>query len=120
MVKVFVEHQSNTIIIVWKGVSGKQEVEELYVTLQKIVPKLNKGFSIINDLSLLDRMDTEALQPSEKIMELCNSHGVSKIIRVIPDTAKDPGFNIMSLFHYTQGVKIHTYKSFDEAIEHIF
>jgi hypothetical protein len=64
-------------------------------------------------------MDINAKQSIEKIMELLNKSGVSKVIRVIPDPKKDIGFNIMSLFHYSAGVAIHTYKSYREAEKHL-
>ena len=119
MFKVFTDHQYNTLIIILKGVFGKKEVEELYATLKEIIPKLNKDFKMITDLSLLDEMDIEAHKTNEKIMELCSQQGVAKIVRVIPDPAKDMGFNIMSLFHHSKDVIILASKSFDEAKKHI-
>jgi len=96
-----------------------QQIEKLYNNIQLEIPKLKTGFKILTDLSLLESMDIEAHLVIEKIMQLCNQHGVSKIVRIIPDPSKDIGFNIMSLFNYSQDVGIVTYRSTKEALRHI-
>lgn len=48
-------------------------------------------------------------------MELLGRHGVSKVARVIPDPGRDIGFNILSIFHYSRSVKIHTCPTREEA-----
>jgi hypothetical protein len=60
-------------------------------------------------------MDISASSFIEKVMDLLNKSGVSRVIRIIPDQEKDIGFNIMSLFHYSDQVAVHTYKSYSEA-----
>lgn len=73
---------------------------------------------MLADLSSLERMDISARFFIEKAMDLLNKSGVSKVIRIILDQKKDIGFNIMSLFHHSAEVGIHTYKSYREAEEH--
>jgi hypothetical protein len=50
-------------------------------------------------------------------MDLCNQKGISKIVRIIPDSQKDIGFNILSLFHYRHGIPIVTCETAAEAMK---
>ena len=119
MFSLSVDNKDNKLVVVYKDFFDFREAEQLYAEIQESVPKLKKGFIVLADFSSLERMDINAKQSIEKIMELLNKSGVSKVIRVIPDPKKDIGFNIMSLFHYSAGVAIHTYKSYREAEKHL-
>ena len=48
-------------------------------------------------------------------LELCDAKGVSLVVRVIPDPAKDIGMNILSLFHYRHRPRSVTCASMEEA-----
>jgi hypothetical protein len=117
MFSLSTDKEGNELVITFKDYFDLQQAEQFYVQVQKIVPKLKKGFNVLTDLSPLERMDISARSFIEKAMDLFNKSGVSKVIRIIPDQRKDIGFNIMSLFHYSAGVPIHTYKSCQEAEE---
>ena len=119
MYKVNHDNIHNIIIIkIWEDFSVKQ-AEDLHTHLEQIMPRCKKGFRVLTDLSLLESMQQETHRTIEKSMKLLNQHGASKVIRVIPDPAKDIGFNIMSLFHYSRNVIIHTYHSIEEAQKHL-
>lgn len=115
MIQIEHDSKNNLLLLIFKDVIDIEQGEKLYADLRDIVPKLYKGFRLITDLSELDSMHLDIHSILEQVMDLCNEHGVSKIIRIIPDISKDIGFNIMSLFHYSHDVVIHTYKSFEEA-----
>ena len=103
---------------IWEDFNVK-EAEALHAQLEQILPRCKKSFKLLTDLSLLENMDQVAHRTIEKSMELFNRYGISKVIRVIPDPAKDIGFNIMSLFHYSRDVKIHTCQSIEEAQKYL-
>jgi hypothetical protein len=42
-------------------------------------------------------------------------HGMELIVRVIPDPAKDIGFNLISRFHYHHRPRTATFKTLAEA-----
>jgi len=115
MFSLSTDNKGNKLIITVKDYFDLQQAEQFYAELAKNIPKLKKGFIVLTDLSFLERMDMNARMFIEKAMDLFNKHGVSRVIRIIPDQGKDIGFNIMSLFHYSAGVAIHTYKSYQEA-----
>ena len=119
MVEVRVNNTNNVMVFTFRGIVDVQQVEELYTNIQQIISKLESGFKILTDLSLLESIDTKTHLVIENMMQLCNQHGVSKVIRVIPDSNKDIGFNIMSLFNYSPDVGIVTYQSIEEAFRHI-
>jgi hypothetical protein len=50
-----------------------------------------------------------------KEMDLCDQHGVGLVVRVIPDPAKDIGFNLLSIFHYPHHPRMVTCKTMSEA-----
>jgi len=107
--------QNNILVLKFQGHFNSDDGKELYLALIRDIEKFSKGFKLLTDLSQLERMDFEACSTIDKIMELCNQHGVSKIIRVITHDEVDIGFNIMSLFHYSHSVIIHNCKSLQEA-----
>ena len=120
MYKVTHDSKRNIVVIkIGKDFNIKQ-AGDLHTQLEQILPRCKKGFKVLTDLSSLESMKQEAHRTIEKSMELLNQHGVLKVIRVIPDPAKDIGFNIMSLFHYSRDVKILTYQSIEEAQKHLF
>lgn len=117
MFNLSTDTKGNKLVIAFKEHFDLQQAEQFYHELQKNIPKLKDGFVVLTDLSSLERMDMNAKLFIEKAMDFLNKKGVSKVIRIIPDQAKDIGFNIMSVFHYSTGVATHTYKSYQEAIE---
>ena len=69
----------------------------------------------MTDLSDLDAMELDCVDSLTRMMENLKSRGVGIVVRVIPDPAKDIGFNILSLTHYRRGVSVVTCETLDEA-----
>jgi hypothetical protein len=105
----------NTITINIKGLFTEGHAEDVHARLERILPELKPGFTLINDLSEFENIEDGVRKLIKKSMDLINSHNPSRIIRIVPDFSKDIGFNILSLFHYSRDVKIITLKSADEA-----
>jgi hypothetical protein len=78
--------------------------------------RVHPGFILLVDLSTLESMDRASVAVLAQIMDRINSYGVRTIIRVIPDPRKDPGFNILSLFHYGRDTRIITCENLAEAL----
>ena len=87
---------------------GKAEVE-------RVLPQMKPGFTVLTDLSALESMDLECATTLAKIMDLCRAKGIGTVVRVVPDPTKDIGFNILSVIHYRRGVKIITCATLAEA-----
>ena len=115
MFKIEVDYQKNTIELHFKGHFSYEQGRQLYAKLFQMIFRMKPGFKLLTDLSELEIIDVEAHKSIDDIMELCSKCGVSRIIRVITKNASDIGFNIMSLFHYSHSVIIHTCDSLQEA-----
>jgi hypothetical protein len=48
-------------------------------------------------------------------MDLCNAHGVGKMVRVIPDPRKDIGLSLLTRFHCGRGTRVTTCRTFHQA-----
>lgn len=83
--------------------------------LRTMLNSLGNGFTLVTDLTELDQMDIECVTYVTRLMDLCLSAGVSKVVRIIPDPSKDIGFGLLSLTHYRGKVPIATYESRAEA-----
>ncbi|MEW6100737.1 MAG: hypothetical protein AB1481_00365 [Candidatus Omnitrophota bacterium] len=119
MCEVTIEKLRNLLVITFKGKVKKEETGKMCEDLKRLLPQMQKGFRVLTDLSGLEKMEEAARPDIEEAMELCNQYGVSKVVRVIPDSTKDLGFNILSLFHYSKHVIIHKCNSSEEARSHL-
>ena len=115
MYHVDIDESRNMVFISFEGDFTLEDGENLYIDIKRVMAKAKKGFGLLADLSSLNSMDANVQGSIGKGMDLMDRHGVSRVVRIIPDTSKDIGFKIMSLFHYSKGVKIHTCQSREEA-----
>lgn len=81
----------------------------------RLLPGLKPGFKILADFSLVVSMDLESTPHLTRIMELCRTHGVGLVVRVLPSPDRDIGINILSVVHYRAKVKTVTVDNLDEA-----
>jgi hypothetical protein len=86
-------------------------LEEMPALLADLPP----GFHLLVDLGRLESMEPACTTQIGKVMELCDQHGVGLVIRVIPNPAKDIGFNMLSIFHYPHRPRTFTCKTMSEA-----
>jgi anti-anti-sigma regulatory factor len=77
---------------------------------------MGNGFCLLIDLSGLDHMDRACATDLGRIMDLCNERGVSKIVSVVPDPTKDIGLRLLSLFHFSSGIRIELHGNLPEAM----
>ena len=99
--------------------SHRVEVEEMHLclkTVRNLAKHLKPGFLLLTDLSNLKSMDASCASEVGAIMELCCSHGLAVLKRVIPDRSKDIGFNVISCFHLDPQINTQTYENLAEAI----
>lgn len=101
--------------ISYEGHFDLSEAQQFYAQIAEQSAQLRKGFILVTDLTLLEQMELNACPYIEKAMDVLNTAGVSKVVRIIPDQGKDIGLTIMSLFHYSSRVAVHTFKTHSEA-----
>lgn len=115
MIRVSYDPKLNAVVIAFSGQIDITQAEQSYSDIQKATPKHGKGFKILTDLSKVESMEQGVQNAIKRSMDYFNQHGVTEVVRVIPDPSQDIGFSIMSLFHYSKKVQILTVSSFEEA-----
>ena len=97
------------------GVVRASEAEEGLEQLRANLLKLGTSFRVLVDLTALESMEVACAPFVEKAMDLCNEHGATTVVRVVPDPHRDIGLQIMSIFHYRGDVRIITCLNLAEA-----
>jgi anti-anti-sigma regulatory factor len=97
------------------ALQAKTLSEELTSRLEE----LERGFCMLCDLTTLEEFDPSAAKHYESMMDLCNKNGVSKIIRIIPNPARNFGLTVMSYFHYDREIPVVTCSKFREVLGHL-
>ncbi|MDR3459994.1 MAG: hypothetical protein P4N60_21415 [Verrucomicrobiae bacterium] len=80
-----------------------------------LMAELSPDFRLLVNLTELETMDSGCMTELGGLMELVDRSGVGLIVRVIPDPAKDIGFNILSIFHYAHRPRIAMCNNMSEA-----
>src|SRR5215831_3078791 len=83
--------------------------------LPSLLAELSPGFTLLTDLSSLDRLDKDGVPHIAQAMEAFDQKGIGLVVRVIPDPAKDIGLKILSVFHYPHRPRIVTCESMVQA-----
>jgi ABC-type lipopolysaccharide export system ATPase subunit len=89
----------------------KRGLEDMKTLLVDLPP----GFLLLADFGRLESMDPDCATEIGRIMELLDQSGVGMVVRVISDSNKDIGLNIMTLFHYHHHLQVVTCKNMVEA-----
>ena len=76
------------------------ELERGYEGLNRLLAEFPAGFRLLVDLGRLESIDLAGVDVIGRTMELLDQHGLELVVRVIPDPAKDIGFQIIGIFHY--------------------
>jgi hypothetical protein len=97
------------------GQVGAEELRRGHDDVVALLAELPVGFKMLVDLDRLESMDLACVEELGKMMELFDEHGLEQVVRVIPDPAKDIGFNILARFHYQHEPRITNCKTMIEA-----
>ncbi|MFI5336228.1 MAG: hypothetical protein ACHQ5A_05570 [Opitutales bacterium] len=105
----------NLIQIRYRGHVRATEVKACAALVAKLLPQMRNGFTVLTDLSDLGTMELECVAELTRMMDVCKAKGVGTVVRIVPDPAKDIGFNILSVIHYRRGVHVVTCENAAEA-----
>jgi anti-anti-sigma regulatory factor len=111
-----VDKPRNLLKIVCAEHVNAAEVKRCADELPPLLAELQPRFRLLADFSGLESMEVACAPQIARIMDLCNQREVEMVVRVISDPHKDIGLNIMSLFHYSRGVRIATCARLEEAM----
>ena len=117
MFQVSADQSGRTVTMSFSHHVAAEEMQRCLGTFRDVLSNTQPGFQILTDLTGLDSMEPECSTFVAEMMELCNSHQVKAVVRVIPDPQKDIGFTLLSHFHYGPDVELRTYDNLAEAIQ---
>ncbi|HMD60003.1 MAG TPA: hypothetical protein VKG78_01140 [Opitutaceae bacterium] len=80
-----------------------------------ILSNVRPKFTVLADLSGLESMDLDCVRDLTDMMDSFRKKGVGTVVRIMPDPAKDIGFNILAIVHYRRGVNVVTCQTAAEA-----
>ncbi|MGZ4961347.1 MAG: hypothetical protein ACXWIU_02170 [Limisphaerales bacterium] len=106
--------------LLYLKMAGKITAEELRRRMGEVralVEELKPEFRLLSNLEHLDSMDKECLPVIAEMMDLFRARGLAMVVRVIPDTTKDIGLNILAVFHYGRKVRSVNCKTMEEALK---
>jgi hypothetical protein len=114
-IEITADKVRNLICICFHGRVTAAAMKARVVDVEEFVGGLRLGFTVLTDLSDLEAMEVDCVESLTRMMDVFKIRGVDTVVRVIPDPAKDIGFNILSLTHYRGGVKVITCETMAEA-----
>lgn len=109
------DSKANQLTIGYTGSISASIAAACLEAVRSALPQLRGGFKLLVDLTRLQSMDPSCVPVIGAIMDLCNAHGVSLVVRIIPDPTHDIGLQIMSPFHYRGDVQVFTCSNAVEA-----
>ena len=116
MYSVESDRSKRLVVISAAGRVTKKEVESVALRVREIMKEVTPGFRVLTDFRWLERMDPAAAVPLAEIMDALAEKDVAAVVRVVPDSHKDIGLNILSQFHYGPQIKLATFESLAEAL----
>ena len=105
----------NRLRVGFHGVVTGAELQSETERMEEMLRQLRPEFVVIADLTEVEIMDLDCLPAVTRLMDLYLAAKVGRVVRVIPDAAKDIGFNILSITHYRGRVPTLTCESRAEA-----
>ncbi len=116
MFEISADESGRTITMSYSHHVVADEMRRCLGTVRDVLDHMQPGFQLLTDLSGLDSMETACAFYVGEIMNLCNEKKIKSAVCVIPDTKKDIGYDLLSLFHYGPEVRSTTYDNLAEAI----
>lgn len=81
-----------------------------------LVAELDPGFRLLTDMTELNSMDEECVTVLGEMMDFYKTKGIAMVVRIIPDSRKDIGLNILSVFHYGRDVRTVVCDTMEEGL----
>ncbi len=107
------------LLLSFSGVVTPAELARSRQELADILAELPAGIRVLADFTALESMDVACAPEIGRTMELMEQKGISLVVRVIPDPAKDIGMKMLSLFHYPRQPRSVTCATMAEGRMHL-
>ena len=117
MILCNVDESGRVLTMSYNHLVGAEDMRRCLGTVRDLMEQLKPGFFLLTDLTNLQSMEASCAPDLGAIMELCSAKGMTTVVRVIPDPAKDIGFDLISHFHLHPPVRTQTHGSLADAIK---
>jgi hypothetical protein len=101
---------------------GQVQADELAQSeadIRALVAELPPDFRTLMDLSQLEEMDLDCTRWIGRILDRLHESGVSVVVRVVPDPAKDLAPNMLAVFNHRHHPQMVHCKDILEAAQHL-
>jgi hypothetical protein len=119
MYSIEIDKEKRFLVISASGHVNKEEVKAVANKVRELVQDAPAGLHALTDLRWMTAMDPAAAKHVAEIMEILQEKQLASVTRIVPDSSKDIGFNILSHFHYKPSVQIFTVESLAEALRNV-
>jgi anti-anti-sigma regulatory factor len=94
-----------------------EEVRQAAQRVRELLQNVMPGFRVLADFRWLESMDSGTAPHIGQLMDALAEKQVGSVTRVIRDSHKDVGLNILSQFHYGPEIQIATFKTLADAVQ---
>jgi hypothetical protein len=115
VVEAAVDVARNLLRTRYAGHLTTPDLEAGIAKLRAALVQLQPGFTVLADWSEVEMMELDTVPYIAEIMELARTHGAALIVRVLPESSKDIGINILSATHLRRSARIVTADNLEEA-----
>ena len=116
MYSVEADSGKRVIVISAAGRVTEEELKGAVQEVREILKDAQPGFQLFTDFRWLQSMPASSARYIADIMDALAEKQIGSVIRVMPDTHKDIGLNILSRFHYDPKIPITTFDSLADAL----
>jgi hypothetical protein len=120
MIETETDEARNLFVVRYHGHVTADETAAQLQPMKSALAAMQPGFGLLADLTDLRSMDADCAPHIREIMDHANTHRVAAVVRVIPDSQRDIGMQIMSRFHYSGTVQILTVATVEQALKVLF
>ena len=113
--EVEIDATRNLITVRYRGHIAAADMKAYSERVRGMLPLLRPGFTFLTDLSALEAMELDCAIELTRVMDACRTRGIGTVVRIIPDSSKDIGFNILSIIHLRRGVRVVTCQTAEQA-----
>jgi len=103
------------LLLTYVGHIQLEEVARLRGDIKTLMDELTPHVRVLADFTHYESMDVEGVMEMGRMMEMVGQIGTALVVRVIPDPHREPGLNILTVFHYKQRSQVITCRNFAEA-----
>ena len=110
-----IDASRNLVRVRFAGAVTAPAMEAAAARLEALLPAMKPGFTTFTDFGGVESMDLDCVPHLTRIMDLCRTHGIGLVVRLLPAPDKDLGIKLLSIVHYRGKVKMVTVETLAEA-----